>query len=150
MFAIAVSSDAIARAVKMAAAAYLRRSAGRPSISTGPLAEMISVDIRKLSNFSGCSADAGQPAGDTLHGAYANCLNVLRVEEAGSNRPRISIACKIAALQTMRSVRLLPQARVPSAMATPFETIVWPLTTPWVPNTDAVVLATQNGGPQWP
>jgi hypothetical protein len=45
MFAIAVSSEAIARAVKIAAAAHLRRSAGRPLIATGPSAEIISVDI---------------------------------------------------------------------------------------------------------
>src|ERR1700730_10209499 len=47
MFAIAVSSDAIATAVKIAAAAHPRRSAGRPSIAAGPSAETISVDIRK-------------------------------------------------------------------------------------------------------
>jgi hypothetical protein len=45
MFAIAVSSDAIARAVKMAAAAHLRRSPDRSSIVTGPFAVIVSVDI---------------------------------------------------------------------------------------------------------
>jgi hypothetical protein len=52
MFAIAVSSDAIASAVKIAAAAHLWRSAGRPSIVTGPFAEIISVDIRKVLRLS--------------------------------------------------------------------------------------------------
>ena len=47
MFAIAVSSEAIARAVKMAAAAHRRRCAGRPLIATGPSAEIVSIDIRK-------------------------------------------------------------------------------------------------------
>jgi hypothetical protein len=47
MFAIAVSSDAIASAVKIAAAAHRWRSAGRPSATTGPFAETISVDIQK-------------------------------------------------------------------------------------------------------
>jgi hypothetical protein len=47
MFAIAVSSEAIASAVKMAAAAHLRRCAGRPLIAIGPFAEIVSVDIRK-------------------------------------------------------------------------------------------------------
>jgi hypothetical protein len=37
-----------------------------------------------FSKFSGCSADPGQPAGDPLHGAYADCLNASLVEEAGS------------------------------------------------------------------
>jgi hypothetical protein len=45
MFAIAVSSDAIARVVKMAAAAHLRRPAARPSIATGSFAEIVSADI---------------------------------------------------------------------------------------------------------
>jgi hypothetical protein len=51
MFAIAVSSDAIASAVKIAAPAHRRRSAGRPSIITGPIAEIISVDIQMFSGF---------------------------------------------------------------------------------------------------
>src|SRR5713226_8526588 len=71
MFAIAVSSEAIATAVKMAAAAHPRRSAGRPSIAAGPSAEMISVDIREGLQLSGCSTDNGQPAGGSLHAAYA-------------------------------------------------------------------------------
>src|SRR4051812_29395251 len=71
MLAIAVSSDAIASAVKMATAAHLRRSAGRPSITTGPLAETISVDIRKALRLSGCGAEPDRPAVDALHAAYA-------------------------------------------------------------------------------
>jgi hypothetical protein len=47
MFAIAVSSDAIASAVKIAAAAQPRRPAGRPSIATGLSAAIVSVDIQK-------------------------------------------------------------------------------------------------------
>jgi hypothetical protein len=38
--------------------------------------------LEKLSNFSGSSADPGQPAGATLHRAYANRLNALRVERS--------------------------------------------------------------------
>src|SRR5260221_3120548 len=47
IFAIAVSSEAIASAVKIAAAAHPRRSAGRPSTAAGRSAEIISVDIPK-------------------------------------------------------------------------------------------------------
>src|ERR1700722_11850477 len=50
MFAIAVSSDAIASAVKIAAAAHLRRFAARLSIAAGAFAEIVSVDIRQTSN----------------------------------------------------------------------------------------------------
>src|SRR5258705_9187789 len=71
MLAIAVSSDAIASAAKMATAAHLRRSAGRSSITTGPFAEIISVDTRKALQPSGCSAEPGRPAVDALHAAYA-------------------------------------------------------------------------------
>src|SRR5882757_3567369 len=71
MFAIAVSSDAIATAVKMAAAAHPRRSAGRPSIAAGSLAEIISVDIREGLQLSGCSTDSGRTAVGSLHAAYA-------------------------------------------------------------------------------
>ena len=45
MFAIAVSNDAIAGAMKMAAAAPLGRSLGRSLIVTGSFAEILSVDI---------------------------------------------------------------------------------------------------------
>jgi hypothetical protein len=34
--------------------------------------------------------------------------------------------------------------RRPNVMATPSAMIVWPLSTPWVPSTDAVALATQT------
>jgi hypothetical protein len=42
-----VSSEAIATAVKIAADAHPRRSAGKPSIAAGRSAEIISVDIEK-------------------------------------------------------------------------------------------------------
>jgi hypothetical protein len=47
MFAIAVSSDAIASAMKIAAAAHLRCFASRPSIAIGAFTEIVSVDISK-------------------------------------------------------------------------------------------------------
>src|SRR6185369_420542 len=71
MFAIAVSSEAIARAVKIAAAAHLRRSAGRSPIATDPSAEIISVDIRKAPAWS-IKWRRGALAGDPLHAASAN------------------------------------------------------------------------------
>jgi hypothetical protein len=45
MFAIAVSSDAIASAMKIAAAAHLRCLASGPAIATGAFTEIASVDI---------------------------------------------------------------------------------------------------------
>src|SRR5258708_303236 len=53
MFAIAVSSDAIASAVKIAAAAHLRRSVKTPSMATSSFAEIVSVDIRKALQHAG-------------------------------------------------------------------------------------------------
>src|ERR1700676_652011 len=46
MLAIAVSSEAMVSAVKIAVTAHFRRSAGRPSTAAGLFAEIISVDIR--------------------------------------------------------------------------------------------------------
>src|SRR3979411_2412675 len=98
MFAIAVSSDAIARAVKMAAAAHLRRSAGRPSIATGPLAEIVSVAIRETLQYAGRSGGTGQPTGDSLHAGYASC-------PAWEGGPGNEFACQ-EGLRSPRPVKL--------------------------------------------
>jgi hypothetical protein len=72
MFAIAVSSEAIASAVKIAAAAHFRRSGGRPLVAAGLFTEIVSVDIFVgISRPSRCSPDTGRPAGSRLHDAYA-------------------------------------------------------------------------------
>jgi hypothetical protein len=98
MFAIAVSSDAIASEVKMAAAAHLRRSAGKPSIAASPSAEIVSVDIRKKpSKQAGCSTDAGQPAARPMHAAYAIRLDILRIQE--NEQVRSGKHCLLVALK---------------------------------------------------
>src|ERR1700716_2519217 len=73
MLAMAVSSDAIASAVKMAATAHLRRSAGRPSIAAGRSAEIVSVAIpTRLPRYHG---DVVQlPAGWQA----APCMSLMR------------------------------------------------------------------------
>src|SRR5271166_3596580 len=83
MFAIAVSSDAIASAVKIAAAAHLRRSAARLLIAIGAFAEIVSVDIAGLSNMPDV---ARARSANRLLSACRICvgLNVLRIEKARS------------------------------------------------------------------
>jgi hypothetical protein len=88
MFAIAVSSDAIASAVKIAVAAHLRRSAGRPSIATDRFAEIVSVDIRKALRFNfELSGGVGQTQsfGDQL-------LDGFRVTERASLAGNVSFS----------------------------------------------------------
>jgi hypothetical protein len=68
MLAIAVSSDAIASAVKIAAAAHPRRSAGRPSVTVSPSAEIVSVDIQNDLQILGdvVQMPAGQQAASCM------------------------------------------------------------------------------------
>src|SRR6185369_6952279 len=90
MLAIAVSSEASASAVKIAATAQRRSSGGKPSIGagTGGFA-VVSGDIRSGSPRRGavapdaaCTTDAGQATGTPLHDAYAKGLR--RIGEAPS------------------------------------------------------------------
>src|SRR6202140_4814080 len=84
MLAIAVSSEAIASAVKIAAAAQFRRSAGRPSLAAGLFAEIVSVDIPGGSPDAWrCSANAGGAAGGSLHDAYARRMPARRLLRLG-------------------------------------------------------------------
>src|SRR3954469_19649873 len=77
MLAIAVSSEAIASAVKIAATAQRRSSGGSPSMGAGGCA-VVSSDIRQGSPRRGavaptaaCTTDAVQATGTALHDAYA-------------------------------------------------------------------------------
>ena len=79
MFAIAVSSEAIASAVKIAATAQRRSSGGRPSIGVdaGGFA-VASEDIQSGSPRQGavapsaaCTTEAARATGTLLHDAYA-------------------------------------------------------------------------------
>src|SRR6185295_18918767 len=116
MFAIAVSSEAIARAVKIAAAAHLRRSAGRPPIATGPSAEIISVDIRKAPAWS-IKWRRGARAGDPLHAASANRPGQRRqaarvLLQILDYRPRSELPRVRRATRFRRSVRKPFQCRI--------------------------------------
>src|SRR3954471_12394578 len=79
MLAIAVSSDAIASAVKIAATAQRRSSGGRPSSGAGAGGcAVVSSDIRQGSPRRGavaptaaCTTDVVQATGTPLHDAYA-------------------------------------------------------------------------------
>src|SRR6267142_69561 len=79
MLAIAVSSEAIASAVKIAATAQRRSSGGRPSIGAGAGGfAVVSSDIRSgsprrgaVAPIAGCTTDAAQATGTALHDAYA-------------------------------------------------------------------------------
>jgi hypothetical protein len=61
MLAIAVSSEAMARAVKIAATAQRLRSGGSPSVTgaAGPFAAAKSVDIRILRTGDECGRASG-------------------------------------------------------------------------------------------
>src|ERR1700742_2792974 len=78
--AIAVSSDAIASAVKIAAIAQRRRSVGRPSMTgaAAGFAASVSVDIsenapgwRRSAPPGRCTTDGGRSPEGPLHNAYA-------------------------------------------------------------------------------
>src|ERR1700685_4634133 len=88
MLAIAVSSEAMARAVKIAATAHRRRSRGKPSIAgmTLPFAAAVSCDIPQSSppgdsashHLAGCTMDRTPSTGAPLHDAYAAAPRSLR------------------------------------------------------------------------
>src|SRR5215207_7725687 len=79
MFAIAVSSEASASAVKIAATAQRRSSGGRPSIGAGGDGfAVVSSDIRfglstpgAVAPSAACTTDAARATGTPLHDAYA-------------------------------------------------------------------------------
>src|ERR1700712_5963712 len=79
MLAIAVSSDASASAVKIAATAQRLSSGGKPSIPglAGGFAVVTSDILIGLSTHgaaaptAACTTDPGQPTGTPLHDAYA-------------------------------------------------------------------------------
>src|SRR5258705_5067771 len=64
--AIAVSSEAIASAVKIAATAQRRSSGGRPSIGAGA-----GGFAGAVAPIAACTTDAAQATGTSLHDAYA-------------------------------------------------------------------------------
>src|SRR5437879_1978588 len=76
MLAIAVSSDAIASAVKIAATAQRRSSGGKPSIGAGGFA-VLSADILPgslggaIAPMAACTTDKRRATGAALHAAYA-------------------------------------------------------------------------------
>src|ERR1700676_424870 len=103
MLAIAVSSEAIARAVKIAAAAQFRRSAGKPSIAAGISAEIVSVDIRNGLPIPGCRADTGRPAGGSVHAAYATgnvgeCRMSWSMTDGNQGRRCGFVSCRLLAV----------------------------------------------------
>src|SRR5258705_5408844 len=77
--AIAVSSEAIASAVKIAATAQRRSSGGRPSIGAGAGGfAVVSSDIRSgsprrgaVAPIAACTTDVARATGTPLHDAYA-------------------------------------------------------------------------------
>src|SRR5204863_6251646 len=75
--AIAVSSEAIASAVKIAATAQRRSSGGRPSMVVTDGFAVVSSDIRQgsprgaVAPTAACTTDAAQATGTPLHDAYA-------------------------------------------------------------------------------
>src|SRR5204863_2909703 len=79
MLAIAVSSEAIASAVKIAATAQRRSSGGRPSMARGWSALRLypvtsgrgSPRRGAVAPTAACTTDAAQATGTPLHDAYA-------------------------------------------------------------------------------
>src|ERR1700733_9772942 len=91
MFAIAVSSDAIARAVKIAKAAHFRYFTCRSPIALGLSAEMFPVDIQKVSDIRDVVL-SWSGSRRPLDAAYAISLNIFVLKKSAMRGATMLVA----------------------------------------------------------
>src|SRR5260370_19600775 len=95
-------------AVKIAAEAHLRRSAGRPSIA-GRFAEIVSVHIRKALQYAGCRTDSVRPqAALASHGSVLRSLLVQRSMTVCFVRGTLVVVRTVIAFQQVIAVTIFP------------------------------------------